>query len=69
MFREYLHQAVTNSFDHSNKMVQAKDLQEIINIKSEFFQNQLGGLTNQAKTLGENAVKAASGVFKMPGSG
>jgi hypothetical protein len=69
MFREYLQQIVTNSFDHSNKLVQAKDIQEIIRIQTEFFQNQLGSLTSQAKTLGENAVKSASSMFKMPGSG
>ena len=69
VFREYLHQMVANSFDHSSKLVQARDLQETIKIQSEFFQNQLGNLTSQAKTLGENAVKAASGIFKMPGSG
>lgn len=68
MFREYLHQMVTNGFDHSNKLVQAKDIQEIMKIQAEFFQNQLGSLTSQAKTLGENAIKMASGGFKMPGS-
>jgi hypothetical protein len=69
MFREYLQQTVTNSLDHSNKLVLAKDIQEIVRIQSEFFQNQLGSLTSQAKTFGENAVRAASGMFKMPGSG
>lgn len=68
VFREYLHQMVTNSLDHSNRLVQAKDIQEVVKIQAEFFQNQLGSMTSQAKTFGENAVKAASGMFKMPGS-
>ena len=68
MFREYLQQVIANSFDHSSKLVHAKDIQEVARIQSEFFQNQLGSLTSQAQTMGENAMKAASGMFKMPGS-
>jgi len=68
VFREYLQQMIANSFDHSNKLVHAKDIQEAVKIQTEFFQNQFSSLTSQAQTMAENAMKSASGMFKMPGS-
>lgn len=68
-FRDFLHQSMQSGFDLSNKLLQAKDIQEVVRIQSEFFQNQLHHLTEQARTLGESAVKAASSAFKMPPGG
>lgn len=65
-FRDLLRQNIHSGFDLSDKLLQAKDVQEVVRIQSEFFQNQLRTMTDQASTLGQTAIKAASGAFKMP---
>jgi hypothetical protein len=41
--------------------------QDTIKIQSEFFQDQMRLLTNQARAISESAMKAATGAF-MPKS-
>lgn len=65
-FRDFLRQNIHSGFDLSDKLLQAKDIQDVVRIQSEFFQNQMHKLTEQAGTLGQTAMKAASGAFKMP---
>jgi phasin len=59
----YLQRNVTSTFDLGDKLIQAKDMQEAARIQSEFFQDQMRSLTDHARSMGESAMKAATGVF------
>jgi phasin len=59
----YLQRNVTATFDLGDKLIQAKDMQEAARVQSEFFQDQMRSLTEHAKSMGESAIKAATGVF------
>ena len=54
---------VTATFDLGDKLSQAKDMQDALKIQSEFFQDQMRSLTDQAKSMGESAMKAATAAF------
>lgn len=54
---------VTATFDLGDKLIQAKDMQEALKIQSEFFQDQMRALADQAKSMGESAMKAATSAF------
>ena len=62
-FCGYLQRNVTATFDLGDRLVQAKDMQEAARIQSEFVQEQMRSLTDHAKSMGESAMKAATGVF------
>lgn len=50
---------VTSSFEFANRLVRAKDLQEVIALQTEYVQAQIKVLTEQAKELGQAAAQAA----------
>ena len=54
---------VTATFDLGDKLINAKDIQDAVRIQSDFFQDQMRSLTDHTKTMGESAMKAATGVF------
>jgi hypothetical protein len=54
---------VTATFDLGDKLIRAKDMQDAFKLQSEFFQSQMQALTDQAKNMGESAVKQATGMF------
>ncbi|MCP3467654.1 MULTISPECIES: phasin [unclassified Bradyrhizobium] len=62
-FCSHMQRNVSATFDLGDKLVQAKDMQEALKIQSEFFQDQMRSLTDQARNMGESAMKAASGMF------
>jgi phasin family protein len=62
----YAEQNVATTFAFAQKLTQAKDLQEIVGLQTEFFQKQLKALTDQAKDINETATKAAVSAFKKP---
>jgi phasin len=66
-FCDHMQSNVTATFDLCDKLIHAKDAQDTIKIQSEFFQDQLRLLTNQARSISESAMKAAAGAF-MPKS-
>ena len=49
---------VSASFDLAQKLVRAKDLQDVLRIQTEFVQEQIRVLSEQAKELGAVAQKA-----------
>ena len=59
----FMQRNVTATFDFGDKLIQAKDVQEATRIQSEFFQDQMRSLTDHARSMGESAMKAATGVF------
>ena len=50
---------VLSAFDFAQKIVQAKDIQELIRMQTEFVQSQIQVLSEQVKDLGETATKTA----------
>lgn len=65
---KYAEKNVMTAFGYAQKLSQARDLQEVAQIQTEFFQTQLKLLTEQAKDLGETATKAAGSALKGPAS-
>ena len=57
-FRSYVERSVAASFMLSDKLLHAKDLQDVMRIQTEFFQTQLQALTEQSKSLSEKATEA-----------
>jgi hypothetical protein len=47
------------SFDFAKDLVQAKDVEEVIKIQTEYVKSQMQALQEQAKALGESATKIA----------
>jgi phasin len=62
-FCNYMQRNVTATFDLGDELVQARDVQDALKIQSDFFQDQMRALTDQARSMGESAMKAATGVF------
>ena len=65
-FRNYVEQSVAASFELSDKILHAKNLQDVLHIQTEFFQKQLQALTEQSEYLGDAASKKASEVVNIP---
>jgi phasin len=64
----FAEQNVANSFAFAQKLVRARDVQEILRLHSEFIREQMDALSHQAKELGDVATKAAqSGTESKPG--
>jgi hypothetical protein len=61
---DYAQQNVDTAFGFAQKLTQAKDLQDLVRIQTEFLQTQMKSLTEQAKDLSETATKAAAGPLK-----
>ncbi|WP_448045465.1 phasin [Bradyrhizobium liaoningense] len=62
-FCNFMQRNVTATFDLGDKLTQARDVQDALKMQSEFFQDQMRALTDQAKNMGETAMKAVSGAF------
>jgi phasin len=55
----YAERNVANTFAFADRIVRAKDAQELIRLQTEFVQAQMKELAEQAKELGESAAKMA----------
>jgi phasin len=60
----FAEQNVAASFDFAQKLLRAKDVQEVLKLQAEFVRTQMQVLAEQAKELGESAGKATSEVIK-----
>ncbi len=60
----FAEQNVTASFEFANRLVRAKDLQELIALQTDYVNAQIKRLTEQAKDLGEAASQAAKDAAK-----
>ena len=49
---------INNSFEFAQKLVRAKDIQEVMALQQEFLKQQMQQMQNQAKDLGANAVQS-----------
>ena len=66
--QNYAGKNVATTFEFAQRLTQAKDLQDLVRIQTEFLQTQLNSLTEQTKELSEMATKAAAGALKGPSS-
>ena len=55
----FAEQNINNSFDFAQKLVRAKDIQEVMALQQEFLKSQMQAMQAQAKDLGAVATKAA----------
>ncbi|HEV2159371.1 phasin [Bradyrhizobium sp.] len=62
-FTSFMQRNVSATFDLGDKLIHAKDVQDALKLQGEFFQDQMRALTDQARTVGESAMKAAGGMF------
>jgi phasin len=60
----FAEQNVANSFEFAQKLVRAKDMQEIMALQQEFLQSQMKAMSEQAKDLGSTASKTATEALK-----
>jgi len=64
--RSYAETNITATNEYVRKLSEAKDLQEAIQIQTEFMQTQFNAFGEQAKSLGEAFTKAATDAVKTP---
>lgn len=52
----FAEQNIANSFEYAQKLVRAKDVQEVMALQQEFLQSQMQAMQAQAKDLGSAAT-------------
>ena len=57
---EFATQNIASSFELAQKLVRAKDMQEMLELQSNYINAQMQVLSEQAKELGEGASKFAT---------
>jgi phasin len=55
----FAEQNIANSFEFAQRLVRAKDIQEVMTLQQEYLQAQMKAMSEQAKDLGSAATKAA----------
>ena len=55
---------VSSAFELAQKIVQTKDIQELVRMQTEFAQSQMNVLSEQVKDLGETVSKASTDGMK-----
>ena len=55
----FAEQNIANSFEFAQKLVRAKDIQEVMALQQEYLQSQMKAMSEQAKDLGSAATKSA----------
>jgi phasin len=56
----YAEANVKAAFDHAQKLVHAKDLQEVMHLQSEYLKAQMATLQEQAKEIGSTVQNAVT---------
>jgi hypothetical protein len=64
--KSHTKQNIEATHDYMNKLSQAQNFQEALQIQTEFFQKQLQAFVEQAQGVGEAMTKAAAGSLKPP---
>jgi len=57
----FAEQNVDASFEFAQRLVRAKDVQEVVRLQTEFVQSQMRTLAEQAKELGTTSARAGAG--------
>ena len=63
----FAEQNINSSFEFAQKLVRAKDVQEVMALQQEFLKSQMQAMQAQAKDLGAVATKAAMDGVKPKG--
>jgi len=50
---------IASSFEFTQKLMRAKDMQEVLTLQADYIKTQMQVLAEQAKELGDSAAKAA----------
>jgi len=53
----YAERNIDSSFEFAQKLVRAEDAKEVVSLHGEYVRGQIAALTEQAKELGQQAVK------------
>ncbi len=61
---EFAQHNMTSSFDLAQKLVRAKDVQEVLELQAAYIKSQMQVLAEQAKELGQSAGKMATDPLK-----
>ena len=64
--KSYAEKNIAATTEYVSKLSEAKDLQEVIRIQTEFMQTQFNVLGEQTKSLAETFTKAATDAVKTP---
>jgi phasin len=62
----FAEQNVATSFEFAEKLVRAKDVEELTRLQTEFVQRQMQALGEQAQELGQSATRAAMDAARPP---
>jgi phasin len=62
----FVEQNVATSFDFAQKLVRAKDVQEMLELQASYIKTQMQALSEQAKELGQSTGKMATDPLKSP---
>ena len=62
----FVEQNIATSFDFAQKLVRAKDVQEMLELQASFVRTQMQALSEQAKELGQSTGKMATDPLKSP---
>ena len=57
----FAEQNIANSFEFAQKLVRAKDIQEVMALQQEYLQTQMKAMSEQAKDLGSAATQGRDG--------
>ncbi len=61
---DFAERNITNSFDFAQKLVRARDVQEMLELQASYIRTQMEVLAEQAKELGQSASKMATDPLK-----
>jgi phasin len=61
---DFAQKNITSSFDFAQKLVRAKDLQEMLELQASYIKTQMQVLAEQAKELGQSTSKMATDPMK-----
>ncbi len=64
---EFAQRNLATSFEHAQKLVRAKDVQELMELQTSYIRAQMQVLAEQAKELGTDATRMAGDGAKGPG--
>ncbi len=60
----FAEQNIASTFDFAQKLVRAKDVQEMLELQASYIRTQMQSLTEQAKELGQSTGKMATDPLK-----
>jgi phasin len=60
----FAEQNIANSFDFVQKLVRAKDVQEMLELQASYIRSQMQVLAEQAKELGQSSANMATDPLK-----